>query len=424
MPGRYLQAFFEDLEIKLAQWAGVNLDDEHQLGTIDQRIQQGENWDEDLSRGLKNDKVFVAILTPLYFNRPNCGKELGVFLLRMPGLGIDQNGALTGVRNVLLIRWMPENAYAVNTGKDSLIPPIIRLIEDTPADDGRDPDRTRAIERYRKKGMEMCVNVEPHYPELLNLFAARIRDLPELPPALEASFATAQDAFRYDWENHFTSAGARVTPSSTPAVDRVGPSALTSVVVFYVTRRPFARDPNAVNFADQLIAEALPGEPEPADPAFNALLADVRAAGVAERLTVFHAASNPVVPETPDPLLDRLISLSDSRVLTALVVDPNIWPGAGSDATTAIDSIIASNDWTGPVLLPSLGPGEVYEEGQSAQGRLPSRVIALPPEPEARMAALRRAFIDARGRVLRTSTDQAPHAEQMPMLKSVRPKDQ
>lgn len=420
-PGNYLRCFFDDLEIKLAQWAGVNLED-RRLGTIDARVPQGDNWDSDLSRGLRNDKTFVAILTPLYFNRPNCGKELGVFLLRDPGLGIDRNGALTGVRNVMPIRWLPDNAYAANTGKDSLIPPILRLIEDTPADDGRDAERTQAIERYRKKGMEKCVKVEPHYGELLDLFVARIRDLPTLPPASEVSFATANDAFKYDWVGHFRFAGAPVAPPSTPPlpVAPVVPRALASIVAFYVTRRPFTPDSNAVDFADQLVAEALPGAPAPADPVFNALLADVRAAGVAEGFTVFHAAANPVVPASPEPLLARLASLSESRVLTALLVDPAVWPGPPADApAAAVENIIRSGSWTGPVLLPTLDARAVNVDEVVAACSLPQRLVALPPASEARVAALRRAFVDARGRVLRMSTDQAPDAERVPVLKGV-----
>src|SRR5712691_10135349 len=143
-PGNYLRRFFNDLEIKLAQWAGLSLEDQ-KLGTIDARVPHGADWGTDLIRGLSSDKVFVAILTPLYFNRPNCGKELAVFLMRSPTLGIDANGALTGAENIIPIRWLPENAYAANTIKGSLIPPILRLIEDTPADDGRDPERTESI---------------------------------------------------------------------------------------------------------------------------------------------------------------------------------------------------------------------------------------------------------------------------------------
>src|SRR5713226_1884452 len=95
MPGNYLIKFFEDLELKLAQWAGVNLK-ERRLGTIDSRLRQGDDWDLELSRSLSENRSFLAILTPLYFNRANCGKELAVFLLRSPQLSLDPNGSLKG----------------------------------------------------------------------------------------------------------------------------------------------------------------------------------------------------------------------------------------------------------------------------------------------------------------------------------------
>lgn len=420
-PGNYLRSFFDDLEVKLGQWAGISIK-EQRLGTIDMRVPHGENWDENLSRGLRTDNSFVAILTPLYFKRPNCGKELFVFLMRSPGLGIDGNGSLMGVRNVIPIRWLPENAYTANTGKDSLIPNILRLIEDTPGDDGRDDERTQAIERYRKKGMEKCVKHEPHYGELLDLFVESIRDMAMLPPASEASFATAIDAFSYDWLNHFTAAGADVAPPSTSALPAapVVPTALTSIVAFYVTRCQFTRDPSIVDFADQLIAEALPGMPAPADPVFEALLADVRTAGVAEGFTVFHAASDPVVPIDPAALLSRLTSLSTKRVLTALIVDPHIWLGTSSGAeTAAVEQIIRSIEWTGPVLLPSSDASTANVVDLVASRGLPPRIVVLPKSSDSRVVALQRAFIDARGSVLRTSTRQAPDAERLPTLRTV-----
>lgn len=251
MPGRYLRSFFEDLEKKLAQWAGVSLQD-ISLGTIDTRVPQGEDWDAFLSGRLCGDHALIAILTPLYFNRPNCGKELTVFLQRSPALGINSTGALTGLSNIILIRWLPENAYAANAVKDSLIPPILRLIEDTPADPGSDLERTQAIERYRKKGMEKCVKVEPHYGELLDLFVARLREMDELPPASEISFATTPDAFKYKWAEHFAPVSS-ASPQM-PAIS-IRPIALVSVVVFYITRRHFTRGLTAVEFADQLVIE-------------------------------------------------------------------------------------------------------------------------------------------------------------------------
>ena len=419
-PGKYLTCFFHDLEMRLAQWIGVSLK-ETRLGTIDLRISQGADWDEALSRGLANDKVFVAILTPLYFNRNNCGKELGVFLLRSPGLGIDGNGALTGVRNLVPIRWMPENAYTANTTTGSLIPPILRRIEDTPADEGDDPERTKAIEKYRRKGMARCVTSQPEYDELLNLFAELIRDIDNLPSASSVSFATAIDAFNHDWKGFLASAGALGTlPAGPPlSVAAVMPRPLASVVVFYVTRRAFAPDPNPVDFADSLIAEASPDSFVSRDALFDALLADVRAAGIAEGITVFHAAVNPLVPITPERLLNYLIHLSELRVLTALVVDSAIWPAAVTDpGQTAIEEIVRSPNWTGPVMLFGGNVHCVDMESLATMRSLPARLVALPEESGERIAVLRRAFIDTRGLLLRMKVESAPNEEKVPILKA------
>jgi hypothetical protein len=424
-PGKYLNCFFEDLEIKLAQWAGVNLK-EKRLGTIDARVRHGEDWDQDLSRGLGSNRVFVAILTPLYFNRPSCGKELAVFLLRSPDLDIDQNGALKGARNVMSVRWLPDNAYAANAEKNALIPPILRLIEDTPGDDGRDPDRTQAIERYQKKGMEKCVKREPEYGELLDLFVERIRELPDLPSTPDVSFATAQDAFKYDWRKHFAVKGAPVAPGRpappahpVAATPPVVPQALSSVVAFYVTHRRFTPDPIAVDFADQLVAESRSGAAASVDPSLTELLADVRAAGVAEGLTVFHAAANPAVPDRSKPLLDRLIALSAAHILTFVVVDPDVWPGvAGEAGAAAVEEIIRSPSWMGLVLIPTMALATDIDDIAARLG-LPPRLVVLPQASELRVSALQRAFVDARGRVLIGSSGSSPGAERVPLLKGV-----
>lgn len=419
-PGKLLTHFFEDLEIKLAQWAGISLR-EVRLGTIDARIRQSDDWNADLCRGLSENRAFVAILTPLYFNRINCGKELAVFLMRSNDLNIDQDGALTGARNVIAIRWLPEEAYAANSKKDALIPPILRRVEDTPADDGRDADRTQAIERYRKKGMESCVDREPDYRELLNLFAALIRDLQDLPHSNGADFTTARDAFKFDWNNYFAASGTS-TASAAPArpVQAVVPRALSSVVAFYVTRRKFIPDPISVDFADQLIAESLSNTASTVDQSFAALLADVRAAGVAEGLSVFHAAGVPTVPNSSEQLLDRLKSLSDKGVLTVLVVDTDVWPGvAGAVENLVVEEIIRSPNWRGLVLLAPIQGSTTQLDNLAAARGLPSRLAVLPQNSEDLVSALRRAFVDARGRALSGSAENSPGAERVPLLKGV-----
>jgi hypothetical protein len=235
VPGGRLTRFFEDLESRLAGWVGAVLDDRQRLGTIDLRVPHGDNWDGALSRALALNKVFIAVITPLYFNRPNCGKEFSVFVLRNPNLGIDTNGSLTGVANVLLIRWYPETAYCGNGDKDSLIPPILRLIEDAPAMRPRDVDRQKAIERYRKKGMEKCVKPDrTYYGELLDAITESIANMHDLPQAkFPVSFATAYNAFSFDWRKHLSNAGVAISNAQLPISNgQVLPRPLGSVLVF------------------------------------------------------------------------------------------------------------------------------------------------------------------------------------------------
>lgn len=422
----YLMEFFEDLKEEVAACAAVDLDS-NEIGTIDTKVLQGENWDKELSGPVSTNKVFIAILSPIYFKRENCGKELFAFVQRSPSLGIDTNGALINVENVLPIRWYAERYYAINTRKNAKIPPILSLIEDTPGDEGDDPERTAAIAVYRKRGMENCVNSEPHYTHLLELFALRICELDDLPSSVgDISFATLHDAFTYDWRKRFAEAGGPVddAPPSAPPDEQLEPSTLASVVAFYVTGRSFQPDPTAVDFADQLIAESSAGEPAGADSMLARLLADVRDAGDAERFSVFHAAADPVVSDNPRPLLDRLASLSKSDILTALVVDPTVWPAsvANPQAADAVESIIRSDEWMGPVLLPSLDPAANSIKQLGSQRGLSRRIVELPQESEARVDVLRRTFVDERGNILRkSSTGPASDAEPPPALEGVSP---
>src|ERR1700686_587985 len=135
MRGNYIDKFFEDLEGKLAQLAAVDRARET-VGTIDRKVLQGADWDKFLSEPLSRNKAFVLVMTPTYFTRENCGKEFYSFVLRSPTAGIDSNAALTGEANVVPIRWLPQQAYHTNTATDSVIPPILRLLNDRPADGG------------------------------------------------------------------------------------------------------------------------------------------------------------------------------------------------------------------------------------------------------------------------------------------------
>jgi hypothetical protein len=399
-----LRTFFEDLEMRVAQWAGVNLRDQP-LGTLDRRIPHGANWDASLSKALATNRAFVAVVTPLYPQRPNCGKELCVFLQRSPKLGLNAEGALLGVENVLVIRWMAERAYTAGGQRDAQIPKILRLIEDTPADPGRDPERSAAIERYRRKGMEACVGNEPHYRELLDAFAERLRDMADLPAGIEIDFPTARNAFEYDWHQHFKCVASTASdPAASPAVE---PKALESVVVFYVSDIPLPRVGSDSAFADALLAEP----PPPGDSELAEVLLGVSEAAAKERFTVFHATSSLAA------LPQRLSALTQSGVITALLIDPATWPSAPlSFLSTEIEALVRSCDWKGPVLLPDLGGGPIDGAKLAAERDLPQRLVTLPHDAQERVDVLRRVFVGARGRLFQSGAGQGAHVERLPLL--------
>jgi hypothetical protein len=345
-----------------------------------------------------------------------------MFLLRSPQLGIDQNGRLTGAENILPIRWLREEAYADNTKKDGRIPSFLGLIQHTPADPGGDPEQTQAIERYRRRGMAGCVSNLPAYSDLLDLLALRIRDMQPLSPSNQYTFATAPNAFKYDWIQHFSSTGVVATvPALAPTpIETIAPRPLASIVLFYLTNRAFAPDPTPVDFADGLIAQTLAGATTPMDPALAALLTDVHAAAVAEGFNAYHAVSNPVIPVNPQPLIDRLATLSAASVPTALMIDPAIWPATRDNLGPVIEQLIQSDKWSGFVLLPAFGAAKGNVDELTAALDISRRLVWLPDLPELRVNTLRGSFLDMRGRSLQMSPHADPGSAAVPSLKAVR----
>lgn len=446
MPGKYLTRFFEDLEKKVAQVSGIDLK-ESTLGKIDSRIEHGNDWDSDLSQGVAQSRTFLAVLTPLYFNRVNCGKEIFVFIKRSAPLQLDRNGALVGVKNLLPIRWLSWEAYTLNTVKDGRIPAILRRIEDVPSDAGGDPDRARLIEVYRKRGLEKLVRSGRRYDQLLEMLALRIRDMPDLQPIDPIHFADASDAFAVDWQTICVPQGncgttgiafaAAAVAGATPRVERgaaevlaappvpsasaapVVPHPLASIVAFYVTRRSFSRDSVPVDFADQLIALSDDGTAR-MDPALADLIADVHAAGAAERLTVFHAASSPALPDRPGTLINRLAELSKIGVPTMLIVDSAVWSARQSDpAVATIESVATSSAWGGMTLVAPLDGRAPPTDMPAPLVALGARLVTLPQESGPRVAALRTLFVRARGQCMQVPVEPASGARRVPLLKGV-----
>jgi hypothetical protein len=133
---------------------------------------------------LRAQKVCVALTNASFFNRENCGKELYVFIRRTSTAWLDTEGYIRDLHNVLPIRWEDETHYRENGVKDARIPKILRKIEDLVGTKDDDDEVKKAIERYLRLGMGMCVKPGTNrYKFLLRVIAERIMAIPDLPPA-------------------------------------------------------------------------------------------------------------------------------------------------------------------------------------------------------------------------------------------------
>jgi hypothetical protein len=242
-PSSKLLQFFEDLQETLEQRT-PKLPDGVSLGTLDLRVTHTSDWDDELSHALKTNKALVAVATPTYFDKENCGKEIAVFARRHSAARLDSDGALRHASNILHIRWYEDAAYESNRIKDAALHPLLRKVTWTPAENGK-AARSKAVHLYREKGMKMCVKPSrDYYDELLQAFADSVKNMPELPEAtFPVSWSNIRSAFEADWtdvprEEHVKHMGVEGTAAAaTPIV----PSGPADVAAFYLTRRPLFR---------------------------------------------------------------------------------------------------------------------------------------------------------------------------------------
>lgn len=413
----YLSRFFEDLENVVAQWSAHSLKDGGPLGTIDRRFPNPDDWSVKLAEALSRGSAFVMAESPVYYTREDCGKELRAFLRRSAELGIDANGALTGVKNVIRVRWMPEAAYSIPPDNRSRIPAILSRIQYAPPERSGDDDRNKAIRRYVLKGMKNCID-QPGYNELLDAFAEAIsQSAGTLSEGDEVAFETEENAFDFDWCAHFN-APAQTAPQDAATGKILEPEGLRSVVAFHLTKQPVtAGDP--IGFADMLIAEDPANAP--AGPELAGLLAELRHAAVEEHLQLFNVAPAPPLPFDVPRLASQLRAMMDRGVSTLLVVDPQwlLSQPSGTAANLLRQLMDAVPGWFGITVVADSGP-------DGANTLIPANgpfavpgAVALPSDPAQRAIELRRILIDARGRALRALGARAGDASALPLLSAV-----
>lgn len=415
-PSPKLTQFFEDLQDTLEQRtpatpAGVR------LGTYDRRNTHGGDWDDELSKALKTSKALVAVATQPYFGSVSCGKEIAVFARRHDSARLDSDGALRHATNILHIRWLDDAAYQSNGVKDAALHPVLRKVSWTPAQNGR-PDRSKAIGRYRDKGMELCVKPSrDYYVELLRAFADSLKNMPALPTAsFPVAWNSIRSAFESDWADL---PREQADPAPLQAVVAAAPAGPADAVVFYITRRTLVLDLRSPSFADRLVDEhswrhstaQAPSEP------FFTVLEVMQQAMMLEHLNGFHCACEPQIPVSAGGLIDRLAALTARNVLVALVVDPTLWlaANAADDTRSVLDEVVKSERWGGPVILPVLSDDDraIDLAVRLAEKAVPRSVTVVSGNTDRTIAGLRSTLLRERGRILQagtatTPTDDAP----------------
>jgi hypothetical protein len=417
----YLSRFYDDLEKTVAQWSGHSLKDQP-LGTFDLRIPLGADWSALLVGALSSGSAFVMAETPLYYSREDCGKELRAFLRRSAELGIDESGALTGARNVIRVRWLPEAAYSIPADNRTRIPAILSRIEHTPPQVPDDDDRNAAIRRYARKGMKSCVDLQPYYNELLDAFAEAIVNAADtLPPGEPRAFETEQNAFEFDWRGHFHAPDQLPQQDAAPTVARE-PEGLRSIVAFHITHRPLSASADAISFADLLVSES----PDDAavDPRLATILAELRHAALDENLELFNVAPAPPLPFDVQRLADQLRALMNRGVSTLLVVDSEwlLAPEPGTAAGLLRNLIEVIPEWSGAIVIAD-------DVATGAQALVPAEgpfavpgAYLLPADPGMRAFELRRVLVEARGKAMRSLGSRTGDAQALPLLSSTRSK--
>jgi hypothetical protein len=402
-----LQKFFDDLQLTLERSA-PDRPAGMRLGTNDQWVPQGDDWDKVLSEALRTNKALVAIATPVYFSRDSCGKEIAVFAMRDPAAHLDEDGSLRGLKNVLPIRWYNDEAYEHNRIKDALVHPILRKLNWNPAQNGRS-DRARAIKLYQDKGMERCVKPgREYYSELLVAFAQAIREMPGLAEAsFEVAWNKVNSAFKPGWGQAPAQPSANAQPPPTPVAAPCGPG---DVTIFYLTRGFLFTAATGAGFADRLIDE--PGwrctsDELRSDP-YLPIVQAVQQACQQEHLNDFHCACSPQVPSSSSRLIDQLEALTKRNVIVTLVVDPDLWFGTVTPidhAGEVVDELAASPRWRGPMLLPVTTDSFTDDRlAVALQGKSISREVAfLSRDRRTMVAAIQSQLVLERGRIARSN---------------------
>jgi hypothetical protein len=425
-PGNLIERFFYDLERRTARYARIDPRDPGKfLGTYDKRLLQGSDQRSRLGERLKTDKVFVPLLSPLYGTREYCGRELAAFIKRFSQPYVDHSGCLLvkHQENILAILWTKPEIYAGS--RDGVVPRLLRNIVWKPSGTN-DRQLKAAIERYEKGGMEKCVRARrEYYDHLLDAFANRIIAMPELPPAtFEPDLEEGDNAFAADW---LKAAGGNQPQVEAPSAEPTGPGTL---VALYITNLELPLDRRRITFADALVDEdaCLTDIPEIRTPEgirVKGVLAVLSEAAVLEGMQIFQCTGNAKTREQAEQLTEQLAQLTGRNVLIALVIDPDVWRGVPSPASSEVETVAMSDRWAGLVIVPlpdqaQASAGIVADLDRWRAEKHVARAIMMFSPTSSMVAPVRMQIVAEQGRVMKTGVPVVPTSADKPPILSVR----
>jgi FxsC-like protein len=178
----WVEKFFVDLSAELRRRTGVP--ENEPVGFLDTRsLGIATLWSVELERALSSCQVFLAIYSPRYFARENCGKEWAFFQSR-----VRRYEERTGdVHNAIVpVLWVPQQE----------LPPVAASIQ------YRDDDLGHV---YAEKGLYGIIRLSRYqddYQEFLGALAAKVIEVRRnhpIPPAPAASIDSVDSAFPPEW---------------------------------------------------------------------------------------------------------------------------------------------------------------------------------------------------------------------------------
>ncbi|MBB4252702.1 TIR domain-containing protein [Rhizobium sp. BK008] len=145
------RTFITDLGARVASLLAIPIEDAY---FVDENIETGELWPEQLKNALMKCKASIVLYSPSYFTREWCGKEFQVLL--------DRCKKDAGVTGIIPVRWL------------KTIPELPESAAKVQYQDGRLPPE------YSSRGMRQLAALQGAYPALyedvLDVFADRIVD--------------------------------------------------------------------------------------------------------------------------------------------------------------------------------------------------------------------------------------------------------